>query len=447
VSVSDAAPEEARSWVRRHRRSLRVGATVLVVVLVVLAVTAFASWQFSSEVVVPNYSPLSTDVTVEHDASSNQVELSRSQSTLRPGAYGLLWPGGHAIIGKVLHSDSKSVTRSLSAVHGHLQAGTEVAINSEVYVGNPTQALGLPFTTVSVPDELGPMPDWLIPGHGSTWAIVVHGINDTREYGLKITPALYASGLPTLLISYRNDPGAPKSRDGLHHMGLTEWRDLQAAARYALAHGATHLVLIGASMGGAIVTQFMQRSALARDVLGLILDAPALDWKAILSFNAKEMGLPSFAATPVEWMIGARIDANWNLLDALRHPDAFHLPILLFHGTEDETVPIATSNAFARELKGWVTYYRVAHAGHVESWNVDPKLYERRVAEFLYRIGATRTLGARATGGASGALPAQTISSSCGSTFMKTSTSRGSKCVPLSRDISSTIRSSGHGSL
>lgn len=63
-------------------------------------------------------------------------------------------------------------------------------------------------------------------------------------------------------------------------------------------------------------------------------------------------GLPSFAAILVEWMIAARIDANWNDLDALHHPADFHLPILLFHGTDDETIPISTSNVFAKELLG-----------------------------------------------------------------------------------------------
>jgi alpha-beta hydrolase superfamily lysophospholipase len=149
------------------------------------------------------------------------------------------------------------------------------------------------------------------------------------------------------------------------------------------------LVLLGYSMGGAIVTQFMEHSALARHVVGLILDAPALDWKAILSFNAKEMGLPSFAAAPVEWMVGARIHADWNSLDALRHTADLRLPILLFHGTEDELVPISTSNALARALPQWVTYYRVPHAGHVESWNVDPRLYDQRLDAFLAHIGVT----------------------------------------------------------
>lgn len=95
------------------------------------------------------------------------------------------------------------------------------------------------------------------------------------------------------------------------------------------------------------------------------------------------MGLPGFAALPVEWAIGARIDADWGDLDALAHPADFRLPILLFHGTEDEVVPIATSDEFAAELPRWVTYHRVPKAGHTESWNVDPRLYERRLRAFL----------------------------------------------------------------
>jgi pimeloyl-ACP methyl ester carboxylesterase len=230
------------------------------------------------------------------------------------------------------------------------------------------------------------MSAWQIPGRKRTWAIVVHGINSTPETGLRIAPTLHRAGLPTLLVAYREDLGAPPSPDGFHHMGLTEWRDLAAAARYALAHGARHLVLVGYSMGGAIVSQFMGRSPLAARVAGLVLDAPALDWKAILSFDATRMGFPSFGALPVEWAIGARIDADWDSLDALQHPDDFQLPILLFHGSEDEVVPIATSDDFAALLPRWITYCRVPKAGHTEAWNVDPGLYDQRLSSFLDRV-------------------------------------------------------------
>jgi alpha-beta hydrolase superfamily lysophospholipase len=366
---------------RSGRRWLIGGGIALVVAI---AIGGAVSWHFSSAVLVPDHAYWSEDVTVEQLAP-NRIVLSRDEDTERPGVYGLDWPGGHAIVGTIAASDADSVTRRLRSAWGYLTAGMKVAVNANVYAGDPGQALGLRFAEVDVPDELGPMPAWSVPGHSDTWAIVVHGINGTPQVGLRAVPALHRAGLPTLLITYREDLGAPPSPDGFHHMGLTEWRDLAAAARYALAHGARRLVLVGYSMGGAIVAQFMQRSPLASHVAGLVLDAPALNWRRILEFNATRMGFPAFGALPVEWAIGARIDADWDSLDALQHPEDFQLPILLFHGEDDKVVPISTSDDFAAELPRRVTYYRVPDAGHVEAWNVDPRLYERRLHAFLGR--------------------------------------------------------------
>jgi alpha-beta hydrolase superfamily lysophospholipase len=353
-----------------------------IAVALALAAGAAAARHFSSAVLVPDHSPWPADTTVEALAPGH-VELERSEETERPGVYGIEWPGGRAIVGAISSEGADTVTRQLRAVDGYLVPDMKVAIDTDVYAGNPTQALGLPSTTVPIRGELGPMPAWLVPGRSRTWAIVVHGINSTPQTGLRVVPALHRAGLPTLLITYREDLGAPSGPDGFHHMGLTEWRDLGAAARYALAHGARRLVLVGYSMGGAIVTQFMERSPLAPRVAGLVLDAPVLDWKDVLSFNATEMGFPALVATPLEWAIGARIDADWDSLDALRHPRDFHLPILLFHGGEDDIVPISDSDDFAALLPRWVTYYRVPRAGHTEAWNVDPGLYERRLGAFL----------------------------------------------------------------
>jgi pimeloyl-ACP methyl ester carboxylesterase len=227
------------------------------------------------------------------------------------------------------------------------------------------------------------MPAWRIGKGSDTWAIFVHGINGDKIAGLRIAPALRAAGLTSLLISYREDVGAPPSPDGKHHMGLTEWRDLEAAARLALDSGARRLILIGYSMGGAIVTQFMERSPLGSRVAAMILDAPALDWNETIEFGAREMGLPGFAAKPVEWAIGLRIDVDWDRLDALRHTDALRVPTLLFHGLEDDVVPIETSAALARLLPDDVTFVRVPRAGHVQSWNVAPARYEAKVHAFL----------------------------------------------------------------
>ena len=194
-------------------------------------------------------------------------------------------------------------------------------------------------------------------------------------------------GLPTLLITYREDQGAPESPDGFHHMGLTEWKDLQAAAQYALSRGAKRLVLVGYSMGGSLVTQFLEHSPLAARTAAVVLDAPALNWKAILEFNSEEMGFPGFFALPVELAIGARIDAGWNTLDAVQHTSELRYPTLLFHGEEDQVVPIKTSEEFAQKLPKRVTFYAVPKADHTQSWNVDPSLYDRRLRRFLLQNG------------------------------------------------------------
>ncbi len=355
-------------------------ATVAVVAAIGFGIVA--SWTFSSEVLVPDRSEWSADVTIRA-VSPGRIVFSRSDATTRPGLYGLDWDAGHAVVGSVVSADSETVTRELHAVHGHLEPETDAGFDTDVYEGNPREARGLPFRAVSISGELGPMPAWKIGSRTRTWAIVVHGINDSPEAGLRLAPFLRHTGLPALLITYRDDIGAPSSPDGLHQMGLTEWRDLESAAEFALANGAKRLVLIGYSMGGAIIAQFVERSRLAKRVAGLVLDAPALDWQAILSFNAEQMGLPGFSSKPVEWMIGARIDADWNRLDAIDHSEDFRLPILLFHGSEDQVVPISTSEAFAQELPAHVTYYRVPGAGHTQAWNVDPMLYEAHLRSFL----------------------------------------------------------------
>jgi alpha-beta hydrolase superfamily lysophospholipase len=353
-----------------------------VVAFLLLLAGALAAWLNSDSVLVPDHSNWPEDATVEA-VRAHSIVLERTEETSRPGIFGLTWQGGHAVAGPILARDEGTVTRRLADVHGYLVPERDVAIDSYVYTGNPRSALGLPYRSVQIDGELGPMPAWLVPSSGRTWAIVVHGINSNPQDGLRVAPLFRRMGMPGLYITYREDQGAPESPDGYHHMGLTEWHDLEAAARYALSHGADRLVLMGYSMGGAIVAQFMEKSRLAERVGALVLEAPVLDWKKTIEFHATEMGFPGLAAVPVEWAIGARIDADWESLDAIRHTEDFQLPILLFHGTEDDVVPIETSDAFADELPERVTYYRVPHAGHTESWNVGPLQYESRVEGFL----------------------------------------------------------------
>jgi uncharacterized protein len=376
-----------RTWLRRHIRAVLV---TVFAAIVAIGVAVAASWHFASIALVPDHSEWPLETRVEA-VRPGRIVLSRDEHSSQPGVYGIDWQAGHAIVGAILAESPETITRRLSDVRGYLAPDIDVGLDSHVFAGDPREARGLPFRSVGVPDQLGPMPAWLIPPAprarrgttNRTWAIVVHGHNDNRQNDLRIAPTLQQLGLTSLLISYRNDLGAPDSPDGLYHLGETEWNDLAAAVRYALHRGARRVVLVGYSMGGALIDQFMQRSRLADRVAALVLDAPVLDWRSLLEFNAEKKGLPGFLALPVELAIDVRVNPDWDRLDAFQHLQDLRLPILLFHSTEDDLVPISTSEDLAADLPRWVTYYRVPTVGHTESWNFNPALYDRRLSRFL----------------------------------------------------------------
>jgi alpha-beta hydrolase superfamily lysophospholipase len=375
---------------RRRWRLLAIAAALGLVLLVVLGVGVI-SWVFSSKLLDPDHELGPYGIAVERvevrrvpaGRGEYRVTFERDEASARSGIYALDFPGGHAIAREIVATTDDEVTRLLTNVRGNLEEDAKVAFDEQVWEGNPLATRGVPYREIDFRSELGPMPAWQVDGRGDTWAIFVHGHNVTRHEGLRVLPTVRRAGLPTLLIAYRNDPGAPSSEDGLIHLGATEWRDLESAARRAMRDGARSFVLLGDSMGGAIVSQFVHESPLASRVRALILDAPVLDWGAVLDLQADERGLPNLLATTTEWAVSLRIDFDWSAFDQIARAREFKMPILLFHGTQDTTVPISSSDAFACALPELVTYHRVARAGHVESWNVGPARYERRVQAFL----------------------------------------------------------------
>jgi dienelactone hydrolase len=152
-------------------------------------------------------------------------------------------------------------------------------------------------------------------------------------------------GLPGLLLTYRNDIDAPRSPDGRYHLGLTEWEDLEAAVRYALANGARDVVLEGYSMGGQIVLQFMARSPLAQHVRAIVLESPALDWNAMVARRAQSRGVPSFMTWVGKRVASARAGLDWDQLDRRRHTAGITTPILLFHNAGDTVAPVERRSA------------------------------------------------------------------------------------------------------
>lgn len=341
-------------------------------------------WYFSAQLLPPNHPSPSYDVTVL-GVTGASVEMDRTPDTSRQGTYGLDWSGGHAIVGAVIGTTNGSVIRTLQNATALLHKGDHVVLTAQVYRGDPQEAFGIRSEDVQIPGELGAMPAWYVPGRLKDFVIVVHGYNGPQTDGLRIVPVLATLGFPAVLIRYRNDPGAPASPDHLLHLGDTEWRDCEAAVRWAQAQGAQRIVLVGISMGGAVVQMFMRRSTLAGTVAAVILDSPVLDWNAVLDFQAARRDLPSFLVWPTEQVIHFRIGFDVATYDEIRDARSLRAPTLLFQDGQDTFVPPDRAASLAQSRPDLVEYHFFAMAGHTEEWNVNQAAYESILTSFLVR--------------------------------------------------------------
>ncbi len=327
---------------------------------------------------------------------SDSITLDLSPETIVPGRYGVWLDGGrgHARVGEVLqidHSLGRVRRRLLGVDRGVLRPGP-ARWNQYYYGDRPNISLGLATEDVDVPTDLGPMPAWIVPAEEPTtrWAVLVHGRGALRDECLRAVPPLRRAGFTCLIPSYRNDEGAPAGPDGRYNLGLAEWRDVEDAIRLALERGAEEIVLVGWSMGGAIVLQTLSQSEFASRVSRAILDGPVVDWSDVLRHHAELHSVP----TPVanlsrvlmgrRWarrLVGVRESVDVARTNWVKRADELTHPLLIIHSRDDEFVPSGPSEALARARPDLVTFAPWSLARHCKEWNVDPVRWERLVAD------------------------------------------------------------------
>ncbi|MFJ2116206.1 MULTISPECIES: alpha/beta hydrolase family protein [unclassified Streptomyces] len=370
------------------RPATATAAAVSTVIGVGAAAVAAGRYASDAALKAPPGRPLPGDprVTV-HAAAAGQVALTRCLAALRPGTYGIEGSGVHAVVGPVLegveHSADTVVRRLERVGHGTLVPGARVRFTPQLHRGDPGTALGLLHENVLIPGELGSLPGWLVPGPRDTWVITAHGLGTTREHPLNVMGFLAGQRFPVLDITYRGDPGAPRSPDGLGHLGDSEWRDLDAAIRYAVGRGAERVVLYGWSTGASMALHAAANSALAGRISGLVLDSPVLDWEATLRALATARRVPGpllpLAVRAAQGRTGLHGD---RLLEAA-DPRNLRVPTLIFHGPDDTLASWDPARELAAHRPGLISLHAVAHAPHAAMWNADPAGYEEMLRRFL----------------------------------------------------------------
>ena len=259
------------------------------------------------------------------------------------------------------------------------------------YRGDPEAAFGYRFEATTYPTELGDAAIWVIPASepSELWAIFVHGIGGIRENGYRMAQVLHEAGVPVVLITYRNDEDAPASDDRLYSFGLTEWRDLEAAVDWvSAAKGADRVVIAAESMGAAITGQYLMRGANTNRIAGLALDAPALDFPAVVYAGGKRYWIPfsdAVAAAALEIAKWQRRDLREAVsLDAII---SFEGPLFVAHGTRDPLVPFSISEGLAEARPDMIFVSNDADR-HPRSFEADPVTYRAQLRAWIERVKA-----------------------------------------------------------
>jgi pimeloyl-ACP methyl ester carboxylesterase len=338
------------------------------------------------------------------DAENDSITLTSSgerEDTVRPGVAGLAWEGGYGRIGDIVSREGLTVVREFALVDGEppltctgeLDSCDPVDIEGWTYRSDPSD-VGLEFDEATYSSDLGEMGAWIVPsGDGSIWAIHVHGWRAGRREALRTLPIFSTLGITSMVVDYRNDEDAPADPSGLYRFGRTEWHDAEGAVEYAMAHGANEVVLVGYSTGAAIQMAFMENSDLATEVTAAVFDSPNVDMAESVRTEAARRTIPR---TPIPipssltWVAMTMADARWDIgWDQIAYVDRageiMTAPTLVFHGLEDDRVPVEVSRTLKENAPDAVQLIEVEAAGHVTSWNVDPEAYETALAAFLTR--------------------------------------------------------------
>ncbi|KQR38333.1 MULTISPECIES: alpha/beta hydrolase [Microbacterium] len=378
-------------------KSLRHAVALLVPALLALgAAMALLVLSIARRVVIPAKRPADAEI-LAVDTGAQTIELTRTRDTELPGRYGLFTSGtyGYVKLGAVLSADATTVRRKLLT---QIEPGARVDRNAAFsgwYYSTPSE-LHLRWENVLIGSPAGPCPAWFFPAESSTWVIQVHGRGVTRAECLRAVPVLHAAGFPNLVVSYRNDGEAPRSRSGAYALGASEWRDVDAAVSYALRHGADRVILMGWSMGGAVALQTAVSSGNRDRIAGLILESPVVDWRTVLRFQAREAGmrapLPDLAMSALSVPLTARLSGAddaipFDRLDMVARAEELAVPILILHSDDDGFVPADASHALQEARPDLVTMPRFTVARHTKLWNYDQAGWSDAITGWLRAQG------------------------------------------------------------
>ena len=346
---------------------------------------------------------------IDSDTITLNVEEELWGVMLERGVYGVRGQNGDAVIGNIISSENNIVKRELINLSGTLVSGDRVSGTNLVTIDEngsykimgtsswsgqasegvytPESVSNLAYETISYTSDLGEFPAYLTTEGDKGIVIFIHGFrgNYSREvFALMRSGDLNDLGYRSMIISYRNDPGLPKDPTGIFQYGTTEWKDIDGAINEALKY-TDNVILWGTSGGGGPASSWLENVGDRNKVKGIIYEAPVISfWESVeVNGAARFPWVPTQLFSYFKIVTELRYGVDFSAMDFREAVIESEIPALLFHGDDDEWVPVAMSDYIASMRKKNLTYVRYENVGHVTSWNADPERYVRELSIFL----------------------------------------------------------------
>lgn len=251
------------------------------------------------------------------------------------------------------------------------------------------------FGEVLIPTAYGVAPAWLFQGQNAeTWVIHIHGSWTDRSIMFRDVHAFSPLGFTSLVPSFRSDLEVSPPQVQSSHLGQTEWRDVESAVAYAVAHGAQQIILSGWSMGGTIALLTAERSAYQDRIVGMVLVGPVTSWRKAITAGAAAAGVPVMGANlvtsllqvpPFAKMLGLEEPIDFDVLEWVDAPNRVSIPTLVLHSTADRQVPWEISAAFQAANPDTVTLIPLPEAHHTQEWNASPRIFTKELTSWVTR--------------------------------------------------------------
>ena len=349
---------------------------------------------------------------ITQDTITLNVEEEQWGPLLENGLYGIVGQNGDAIVGGILSTNGNIIERELLQINGNLVSGDRISASGLIrkddsgsykilgtsgWSGQATEGIYTPesvsevaYEDIFYESDVGEFPAYLTTNGDNGIVIFVHGFrgNYAREvFSLMRAKDFEELGYRSMIISYRNDRGLPKDPSGIYQYGVTEWADIDAAVNEARKYN-DNIILFGISGGGGPVSSWIQNTDDLSKVSGIIYEAPVISfWESVeVNGSARFPWLPKALFSYFKIFTEIRYSVDFDSMDFRDAVINSSIPTLLFHGDDDEWVPVEMSDLIAESRNTNFTYIRYENVGHVTSWNADPDNYFYQLNEFLSNL-------------------------------------------------------------